>query len=124
MSIIHPIFGTNLVHELGFGWDLLKNQNTHTFQSSAEIMVRTNPATAGRLHAYYNMPNENRQARRGTTNPNYQARLNAFQHRKILPERGMKLNEIPDHRTVEIAMERGWLNYVRQPKPYDAELVR
>ena len=99
-------------------------QNAHTFQSFAGIMVRTNPATAGRLHAYYNQPPETRQAMRGNTNPSYEIRLNAFQNRKILPERGMKLDEIPDHRTVEIAMERGWLNYVRQPEPYDAELVR
>jgi len=87
-------------------------------------MVRTNPSTARRLFAYYNLPREDRQAMRGTTNPSYQTRLNAFQHRPILPERGMKLDEIQDHRTVEITQERGWVNFIRQPEPYDAELVR
>ena len=61
---------------------------------------------------------------RGTTNQNYETRLDNFQRRLILAERGIKLDQIPDHRMVEIAMEIGWLNYVNQPEPYDAELVR
>ena len=73
-------------------------------------MVRTNPATAGRLFAYYNLPREKRQALRRTTNQNYETRLDNFQRRPILAERGIKLDEIQDHRTVEIAHERGWVH--------------
>ena len=58
------------------------------------------------------------------TNQNYETCLDNFQRRPILAERGIKLDEIQDHRTVEIAHERGWVNYVRQPEPYDVELVR